>query len=103
MIKNLAKNINYHIGCVEIFDHYGESKQLLQLIQECSELIKAITKGDKENFIEELADVNVMIDQILLKYPDIDLKVGHIKRDKVFRTLKRISEEGKNAKNTASS
>lgn len=93
MIKNLAKNINYHIGCVEIFDHYGESKQLLQLIQECSELIKAITKGDKENFIEELADVNVMIDQITLKYPDIDKKVQEIKRNKVARTLTRIVRE----------
>lgn len=94
-MKQLAKNINYHIGCVEIFDHYGESKQLLQLIQECSELIKAITKGDKENFIEELADVLVVIDQILLKYPDIAAKIPRIKLEKIYRTLKRISEEGK--------
>lgn len=92
-MKNLAKNINYHIGCVEIFDHYGESKQLLQLIQECSELIKAITKGDRESFIEELADVCVMIDQITLKYPDIAKRLSEIKRYKVFRTLKRISQE----------
>ena len=102
-MKQLANEINYHIGCVDIFDHYGESKQLLQLIQECSELIKAITKGDKENFIEELADVLVVIDQILLKYPDIAARLPRIKSEKVFRTLKRISEEGKNAKNTASS
>ena len=96
-MKNLAKLINYHIGCVEIFNHYGESKQLLQMIQECSELIKAITKGDRENFIEELADVQVMIDQITLKYPDIASKVTEIKRNKVFRTLKRIATEGKSA------
>jgi NTP pyrophosphatase (non-canonical NTP hydrolase) len=94
-MKELAKRINYHIGCVDIFNHFGESKQLLQLIQECSELIKAITKGDRENFIEELADVSVMIDQITLKYPDIAARLPKIKAGKVYRTLERISQEGK--------
>lgn len=95
MIKNLAHETNYTTGCINVFEHYGESKQLLQLIQECSELIKAITKGDKENFIEELADVLVVIDQILLKYPDIAAKIPRIKLEKIYRTLKRISQEGK--------
>lgn len=95
-MKELAKRINYDIACVDIFNHYGESKQLLQLIQECSELIKAITKGDRENFIEELSDVLVLIDQITLKYPDIAKKVDVIKRGKVARTLIRIAREGNN-------
>lgn len=95
-MKNIANEIKYFTGCRDIIEHYGESKQLTQMIQECSELIKAITKGDRDNFIEELADVSVMIDQFTLKYPDIATKVTEIKRNKVFRTLKRISQEGKN-------
>ena len=92
-MKNLAKRINYHTGCVDIYNHYGESKQLLQLIQECSELIKAITKGDKENFIEELADVSVLLDQITLTHADIAVRVQKIKEAKVYRTLGRIAQE----------
>lgn len=95
-IKDLIKDTNYQTGCLDIINHYGENKQLTQLIQECSELIKAVTKGDLYNFIEELADVRVMIDQFTLKYPAIARDVEDYRYKKVVRTLKKISEEVEN-------
>lgn len=95
MIKELAKQTNYATGCKDIYEHYGESKQLLQLVQECSELIKAITKGDKDNFIEELTDVQILIDQFRLNNPEIISEMDRIKEQKILRTLKRITTEGK--------
>ena len=58
------KDLNYYyIGCKFIIEHYGIEKQKIQLIQELSELITALTKGDLQNIIEEIADVQFMIDQ----------------------------------------
>lgn len=37
----------YCNGCKLIFDHYGEENQLNKLIEECSELIRAISRKDK--------------------------------------------------------
>ena len=52
------KDLNYYyIGCKFIIEHYGIEKQKIQLIQELSELITALTKGDLQNIIEEIADV----------------------------------------------
>ena len=51
----------YCNGCELIFDHYGEENQLNKLIEECSELIRAISRKDKVNILEEVADVQVLI------------------------------------------
>lgn len=58
----------YNDNLKRIFRHYGKENQKKQLIQELAELIVAITKNDTDNFIEELADVQVMIDQFTLIY-----------------------------------
>lgn len=84
----------YYICCRKIFEHYGMEKQKLQFIQELSELIQAITKGDADNFIEELADVQVMIDQFIIANHVLDIKYKKIMLEKVRRQIKRI-EEGK--------
>lgn len=84
---------NYWRGCKIVFDYYGDKAQKTQLIQELGELIVAITKEDNENFIEELADVLVMIDQFIIAYPDLDDSVRATQVKKIERQLKRIEAE----------
>ena len=85
--------INYYTGCKIIFSHYGEEHQKKQLIQELGELIVAITKDDLENVIEEMADVEVMLDQFKINYPKINNKIDTSMLNKVNRQLRRIKEE----------
>ena len=52
---------------------YGEKAQKLMAIEEMSELTKEICKDfrglrDREHLIEEMADVTIMLDQMLLIY-----------------------------------
>lgn len=83
----------YYTACRFIFNHYGAEAQKRQLIQELAELIVAITKNDLENIIEEMADVQVMLDQFTIseniKYDKIEL----MQIKKVRRQVKRIMEE----------
>lgn len=76
-----------------IADHYGINPQLDQMQEECGELIVAINKrkryGKSEQVIEEMADVELMLEQVkyLLKCDD---KVQEIKQKKIERQLDRI-------------
>lgn len=82
----------YCNGCKLIFDHYGEENQLNKLVEECSELIRAIIRKDRTNILEELADVHVLIDQLSIAYPEFDDCIEQIKFNKVERQIKRIKE-----------
>lgn len=64
----------------EIVQHYGGEYLTTVAVEECAELIQAVTKckrygcdGERRaNLIEELADVSIIIDELLLIY-DVDL------------------------------
>lgn len=87
--------IKYANNCRKIFEHYGIVEQRKQLIQECAELITALTKLDRQNIIEEMADVQVMLDQFSINLAGVGKEIEKIKQQKVERQLKRIeSEEG---------
>ena len=88
-------------------EHYGYEAQSNQLVEECAELIQAVSKyrraaakGEDEklialgNLIEEIADVEIMLEQIkhLLKIPEEDLLA--YKQFKVNRTKERIEGRG---------
>jgi hypothetical protein len=62
---------------------FGEDNQKLKTIEEAAELIQAIIKGT--NVSEELADTQIMLDQMKILYPEW-LTWQQIK-------LKRIEEE----------
>lgn len=85
----------YYFACKLIYSHYGKEHQKQQLIQELSELITAITKNDLENIIEEMADVEVMLDQFKIDNPEINDKIDKVMLQKVNRQLKRIEKEKK--------
>lgn len=82
----------------EIADHYGIGLQLRQLAEECSELaVEANHSARKGCFtiglVEEMADVEIMMEQI--KYLcDIRQKdIEEVKNRKIERQLERIKEE----------
>lgn len=78
----------------QIFIHYGYNCQQEKLIEECSELIRAIVKKDDRNFVEEMADVTVIIEQFINHYPKMKEQFERVKEEK-----ERIkNEETKNSK-----
>ena len=72
----------------------GKHKQLVVAIEELSELQKEICKyfrneGKAQNFIEEVADVSVMIEQIIFMF-DIEDDVKKVMDEKVQRLKEKI-------------
>ena len=89
----------------EILNYYGEESQANQLIQELSELIVAITKNDKENIKEEVADILVMLNQFLefegvntssyikLRFSEFKIRVeNELLEDKLKLTILKVQE-----------
>ena len=77
---------------LKIFKHFGEKNQLKKLNEECYELSEAILLQDsKEHIEEEVADVLIILGQIMLAY-NLDIsKINEIKDYKIDRTLTRIN------------
>lgn len=82
----------------QIADHYGIKSQMQQLMEECAELSVEAShcirgKGNITSLMGEIADIEIMIEQIkhLLR---LDLtELCEIKKDKIDRQLSRIDEE----------
>lgn len=81
-----------------IADHYGLNNQMMQAIEEMGELTQAIVKvyrngldNERDGLIEELADVEIMIEQ--LDYLLGDNQIEKIKEYKINRQLSRIAQE----------
>ena len=78
--------------------HYGFAEQSRQIIEEMAELTIAISKIHRdwndenyENLVEEMADVQVMLDQMMyLTGSKYDVK--NIMNRKIKRQLERIKE-----------
>jgi len=101
-ISNIMCNISEENK--KIAYHCGYKEQSNQLIEECAELIQAVNKYRRamsrihskdvdialENLIEEIADVEIMLEQIkyLLQIPEEDIQA--MKLYKVNRTRERI-------------
>lgn len=90
-----------------IADHYGFDKQLEKIQEEIGELIAAISRlrastdasgciseDSKEwaNFIEELADVQIMVYQMIY-LSDADEMFNAFLNNKIYRQLARIKSE----------
>lgn len=79
----------------KILNHYGEEHQVYKLIEEMAELTVALLKQDKNNIHEELADVEIMLEQLKLMYFYNDTTKEMKKLFKLNRQLKRIDDEVK--------
>jgi len=87
-VKRMIKELTY------IAKHYGERHQQEKAIEEMSELMVAIRHEDRNNYLEELADVQIMLEQLFLLLPAKQKqKVESIKKKKIERQLQRIQEE----------
>ena len=90
----------YRKSIVTIAENYGLFSQGLKLVEELSELQKAVIKyisadvrttRDKTDIIEEMADVEIMIEQI--KYWFVcNNEVEEVKELKILRQLERIAK-----------
>lgn len=89
----------------EIIEHYGTDRQLEQLIEECGELIIAISKYKRyipggngmsisfiHGIIQELGDVKNLIEQLELSSDYIKEGIERTIEYKVNRELDRISK-----------
>lgn len=83
----------------QIADHYGLNNQMMQAIEEMGELTQAIVKvyrngldNERDSLIEELADVEIMIEQ--LDYLLGDNQIEKVKAYKINRQMNRIAQEG---------
>ena len=80
-----------------IADHYGIKKQLRQLAEECSELAveasHSARKGTTIKIIEEIADVQIMIEQIIYLAKIDKCDIEDCINYKLDRQIKRIKEE----------
>lgn len=96
-VHSLIKDYKLRLGERAILNHYGITEQVSKLKEECRELIEAADgyingTDSKAHFLEEMADVEVMLDQMKLHFNAQD-KVDEIKRFKVKRQLGRIERE----------
>lgn len=76
---------------------YGAEKQQIVAVEELSELQKEICKALRGNdnidsLTEEIADVEIMIDQIKLMYHITEMDVERWKRYKLSRLSMRLRE-----------
>lgn len=77
---------------------YGEPLQHVVAMEECSELIKEISKGlrgegNEINMVEEIADVTIMIDQLKLMHHISDKEVEDEINFKLLRINDRLQKE----------
>lgn len=99
-VHSLIKDYKLRLDERAILNHYGITEQVAKLKEEAYELIEAsdgyINGTDsKAHFLEEIADVLVMIEQMIMHFNAQD-KVDEIKRFKVKRQLGRIEREEDN-------
>lgn len=93
-------NKNDKLALKDIADHYGLRVQSLKLIEEMAELTQSLSKllidpydeGIDENVEEEVADVNIMLKQ-LIYLCSIEGEVNEIMHQKIARQLERIKDE----------
>lgn len=80
---------------------YGEKAQKLMAIEEMSELTKEICKDfrgklDETHVAEEIADVEIMLEQLKIIYARLDgnfwESISEFKRYKIERLKKRLEE-----------
>jgi len=98
MNKTKRKEL-YH----KAINKWGLQAQLIMLMEECAELIQATSKiirhipkteTDWNNFAEEIADVEIMIEQMKMNvnWQNLNERVETIKKEKLLK-LKSIIEK----------
>lgn len=90
-------NVQQTESCRAIANFYGLDSQSLIAIEEMSELTKELCKDQRgydrnKDIIEELADVSIMIEQLIALY-ECEKEVSDMINYKVNRQLRRMEHE----------
>ena len=79
------------LKCGKVINTYPKEHQQLMLMEELAELIQATSKliryGDTELFLEEFADVEVMMEQMRQMYHIDDGEINKRAEKKLYRAL----------------
>jgi len=83
---------NYYPQIETIFEYFGLNNQMLKTVEELSELQQELMKfiwkkGNRESIIEEIADVEIMIEQIKFGMRLNDDEIDKVKEKKILRTF----------------
>lgn len=76
-----------------IFEHFGKMKQIEKIKEEMFELAQAIESNNKENIIEEMADVIVLMQQFRLLHEISVDEIIEMHDFKINRTIERIESD----------
>ena len=86
----------------KIIDKYGIKAQSMIAMEECAELIQAISKcvrsnnfpavEEREHLIEEMADVMFCMEQLQVMYSITDEELYAMKQSKEKRTMERMKK-----------
>ena len=85
--------------CHKIADHYSQDHQKIKAIEEMAELQAELTRdlnfGDTtlRKIINELADVNIMMEQLAYFYDRTDISLSKFIDAKLERQLERMERE----------
>jgi len=72
---------------------FGVENQILKCIEELSELIKELAKNNNRNaIIEEIADCEIMLEQMKLAYYIDTQEIEDWKKEKINRVIMKISK-----------
>ena len=94
-------NEDLAVLATQALEHFGNTAQICQTMEECAELIQALNKTlrhvtDSEqvrhNVLEELADVTIMLEQMKQLY-DVDLEFDDILKEKMSKLRNYLSEQ----------
>lgn len=88
--------------CKRAVEVFGKDTQLLMYFEEAGELAQAISKdkrgfGSKDNIVEEIADVEIMLEQLKHIYKCHHV-VERMKEQKIMRLSSRIEQHLKQQK-----
>ena len=83
----------------ETITHYGKELQSIVVMEECSELIQAVSKelrgkSDKDHLAEEMADVYICLELLKQMYEITNSEIQGWIDVKQSRAVKRIESEG---------
>ena len=89
-----------------IIEHYGKDVQSTVCMEECAELIQAISKekrgkSDKSNLAEEMADVIICIEMLKQIYNVTDDEIYSWVITKQERTIERIKKDAQSTRTNA--
>lgn len=86
----------------KIIDHYGTNEQMIVWMEECSELVQAVSKVHrtginyvtKDHLVEEIADVLICIEQMKEIYDITDDNINQKIYYKAQRQKERMEQDG---------